>query len=176
MRKVRLFIAMSVDGYIGDRNGGVSWLNGQGEDKENIDTYSDFVKNIDTIFMGWNTYHQIVTELSPKEWVYNGFTTYVITHHKRHSAGEIHFTDENPVKLLKQLKLQDGKDIWICGGANLLRQLMDANLIDQYYISVIPTVLGGGIRLFGELDKEQKLSLVKAQNYNGIVELIYEPR
>ena len=80
------------------------------------------------------------------------------------------------MKLLKQLKLQDGKDIWICGGANLLRQLMDANLIDQYYISVIPTVLGGGIRLFGELDKEQKLSLVKTQNYNGIVELIYEPR
>lgn len=52
MRKIRLFIAMSLDGYIADRSGRVDWLNGQGNDDETIDTYSEFVKNIDTVLMG----------------------------------------------------------------------------------------------------------------------------
>ena len=63
MKKVSLFIAMSLDGYIADSNGRVDWLNGQSENEENIDTYSEFIQNIDTVIMGWNTYHQIVTEL-----------------------------------------------------------------------------------------------------------------
>lgn len=69
MKKISLFIAMSLDGYIADNNGRVDWLNGQENDSENIDVYSEFVKNIDTVIMGWNTYHQIVTELSPNDWV-----------------------------------------------------------------------------------------------------------
>lgn len=73
---------------------------------------------------------------------------------------------------MEKLKQQDGKDIWICGGANLVQQIMRADLIDRYYISIIPTLLGKGIKLFGELPKEQKLSLVRTRNYNGIVELV----
>ena len=53
---------------------------------------------------------------------------------------------------------------------------MCADLIDRYYISVIPTLLGKGIKLFGEFSTEQKLSLVQTRNYNGIVELVYEHR
>lgn len=174
MRKVVLFIAMSLDGYIADINGGVDWLNGQGDDTENEDTYSTFIKDIDTILMGWNTYYQIVTELSPSEWVYSDFTSYVITHNRSNSTEQIHFTDETPIDLLKKLKQQDGKDIWVCGGANIVQQLMTDDMIDQYYISIIPTLLGNGIRLFGTLEKESRLFLTKAQNHNGIVELIYE--
>ena len=104
MRKVSLFIAMSLDGYISDSKGGVDWLQGQGNDNENIDTYSEFVKDIDTILMGWNTYHQVVTELSPKEWGYNEFTTYVITHNEHTSSENIRFVNINPVDLVKKLK------------------------------------------------------------------------
>lgn len=176
MRKVVLFIAMSLDGYIADKNGGVDWLRGQGNDAENIDTYSQFVKDIDTVFMGWNTYHQVVTELSPTQWVYDDFTTYVFTHKELASTETIIFTNSSPADLLNKLKAQTGKDIWVCGGADLIGQLIRENLIDRYYISVIPVRLGGGIRLFGETAVSQELRLIKTQSYNGIVELIYECR
>ena len=176
MRKISLFIAMSLDGYIADNRGGVDWLKGQGNDDENVDTYSEFIKNIDTILMGWNTYHQVVTELSPKEWVYNDFTTYVITHNEHTSSEKIRFVNINPVSLVKRLKQENGKNIWICGGANLVQQLVDENLIDCYYITVIPTLLGSGIRLFENAKHEIKLKLLNTRSYNGMTDLIYTRR
>lgn len=176
MRKVSLFIAMSLDGYIADSKGGVDWLKGQGDDNENVDAYSEFVKNIDTILMGWNTYYQIVTELSPQEWVYNDFTTYVITHNEHVSSEKIQFVNINPGSLVKRLKEEDGKDIWICGGANLVQQLVNENLIDCYYITIIPTILGSGIRLFKNIKHEIELRLLNTRSYNGMTDLIYVRR
>ncbi|MCC8024392.1 MAG: dihydrofolate reductase family protein [Clostridium sp.] len=176
MKKISLFIAMSLDGYIADSKGGVDWLAGQGNDDDNIDAYSEFVKDIDTVIMGWNTYHQIVTELSPNEWVYDNVTTYVVTHNKKTSSDKIHFTGESPVELVKKLREENGKDVWICGGANLIQQLVREDLIDCYYITVIPTILGSGIRLFENADHEIKLRLLKTQTYNGMTDLIYTRR
>ncbi|MDO4438568.1 MAG: dihydrofolate reductase family protein [Eubacteriales bacterium] len=176
MKEIKLFIAMSLDGYIADSKGRVDWLAGQGNDDENIDTYSDFIKDIDTVIMGWNTYHQIVTELSPEKWVYEDLTTYVVTHRSEASSDKIHFTNENPVELVKRLQNGNGKGIWICGGANLIWQLVKENMIDNYYITVIPTILGAGISLFGEADHEIKLRLLKVQSYNGMTDLIYTRR
>ncbi len=176
MRKVTLFIAMSLDGYIADKDGGVDWLNGQEEDGENMDTYSEFIKTIDTIIMGWNTYHQVITELSPEEWVYPEQVSFVITHREIPSTERIRFTSESPCDLVKRLREEEGNGIWICGGASIVRQLMETDLIDTLHISVIPTLLGDGVRLFGPLEKEQKLRLVKTQSYNGITDLVYEKR
>lgn len=174
MRKIILFIAISLDGYIADLNGNVDWLRGEDTDSENIDTYSEFIKDIDTVIMGWNTYEQIVTELSPTEWVYSNLTTYVITHRELSSSDKIKFVSQDPCCLLQQMMFEPGKDIWICGGADIVQQLMVRDMIDKYYISIIPTLLGKGIPLFGSLKNETRLSLIKTQNYNGIVELIYE--
>ena len=176
MRNVILFIAMSLDGYIADRDGGVGWLNGQGDGGQVPDSYSEFVREIDTVLMGWNTYHQVVTELSPGEWVYGDFTTYVLTHREAESSENIRFTDEAPAALVRRLKEEPGKDIWVCGGASLVRQLMEEDLIDGYYISVIPTVLGDGIRLFPGGVGEIPLRLSRTRDYDGIVELVYERR
>ena len=175
MKKISLFIAMSLDGYIADSKGGVDWLAGQGNDN-NIDSYSEFVKDIDTVIMGWNTYYQIAAELSPKEWVYNGFTTYVVTHNPKISSDKIHFTNKNPVELLNKLREENGKGIWICGGANLIQQLVREDIIDCYYITIVPTILGSGIRLFGNADHEIKMRLLKTQSYNGMTDLIYIKR
>ena len=77
---------------------------------------------------------------------------------------------------MRELKTKEGKGIWICGGADIVQQFVQNNLIDEYYISVIPTILGSGIRLFGTLPNEIKLNLISTQTYNGIVELIYTRR
>lgn len=176
MRECVLFIAMSLDGYIADGRGGVDWLHGQGSDSENIDVYSEFIKDVDTVLMGWNPYYQITAELSPTKWIYADFMTYVFTHNETRSTENIRFTNEAPAELLKKLKSDNGKNIWICGGANLVKQLMQDDLIDRYYISVIPTLLGSGIRLFGNAEKEIKLRLLKTQTYNGITDLVYTRR
>ncbi|MCI8853192.1 MAG: dihydrofolate reductase [Lachnospiraceae bacterium] len=176
MRKIRLFIAMSLDGYLADAQGGVDWLNGQGDGEELLDSYGEFVKQVDTVVMGWNTYHQIVTELSPEEWVYGDLTSYVVTHRDCPSTEDIRFTREDPCCLVKRLQETEGKDIWICGGAKIIQQLVREDLIDEYYISVIPMLLGEGIRLFGESRRRIPLRLVKTQSYDGIMDLIYARR
>ena len=176
MRRICLFIAMSLDGYIADSQGSVDWLEGHGNDRENIDSYAVFAKNIDTVLMGWNTYHQIVTELSPNKWVYDHFTTYVFTHRERQSSEKVRFTNEQPSTLVKELLRERGKDVWICGGANIIQQLVREDVIDRYYITVVPTILGSGIRLFGRNEHEIKLRLLKTQTYDGMTDLIYEKR
>ena len=133
-------------------------------------------RDIDTVVMGWETYYQVITELSPDEWVYEDLMTYVITHREETSSEKIRFVHESPPELMKKLKELDGKDIWICGGASIARQLMQDGMIDRFYISVIPVLLGAGVRLFGELPEEQELRLMETKSYNGIVELRYEKR
>jgi len=173
---VVLFIAMSLDGYIADIHGGTGWLEGQVSGENDMVSYEEFTQNIDTVIMGANTYRQLVTELSPNEWVYSNFTSYIITHAPKKSTDKIRFTDEHPSQLVNRLKNETGKDIWICGGASIAKQLMQADLIEQYYINVIPVILGNGIRLFDNSEKELKLKLIKTRSYNGIVDLVYEKR
>lgn len=175
MRKAVLYIAMSLDGYIADKNGGVGWLSGH-NGKDSAGSYEAFAESVDTVIMGRNTYEQIVTELSPEEWVYSGMQSYVVTHRKQAAKDGILFTDESPLSLIARLKREDGKDIWICGGASLAQQAITAGLIDVYRISVIPTILGGGIRLFGETEQKRLLRLKDVRAYDGIAELIYEKR
>ena len=89
---------------------------------------------------------------------------------------EIRFVREDPRELLRRLKEEEGKDIWICGGAEVIHSLLQDGWIDEYRISVIPTILGSGISLFGTLTEEHRLRLVNRQDGNGIVELTYVPR
>ncbi len=111
-------------------------------------SYPEFIKRVDTVVMGWNTYHQIVTELSPDEWVYKRMKSYVITHQKLTGTEEIITTDQPLDELVVNLKQQEGKDIWICGG----------------------------IRLFDKEHEELKLKLMSTQSYNGMTDLVYERR
>ena len=176
MRKTILFIAMSLDGFIADKNGKVFWLAGEDANQNDMITYETFIQGVDTVIMGANTYHQLRTEISPKQWIYPTLTSYIITHQTEASTEKIRFTMEDPVALIRHLKTQLGKDIWICGGASIVNQIKQADSIDRYHINVIPTLLGTGIRLFHNTDIERKLTLLHTQSYNGIVDLVYERR
>lgn len=174
MRKTTLFIAMSLDGLIADEHGGVDWLHGHGDEPDAFDPYPEFIEHIDTVLMGWNTYHQVTTELSPTEWPYENLRTYVFTHRAIPQKAGITFTDENPSELVRHLKSEPGGGIWICGGESIVSQLMQDDLIDCFHVSVIPMLLGNGIRLFGNAFKQMRLRLTGTISYDGIVDLIYE--
>lgn len=118
MREAVLYIGMSLDGYIADRNGGVGWMRGQDPADESPGSYPEFLRTVDTVVMGRTTYHQVVTELSPGEWIYAGLHSYVLTHRPQPGPAGITFTDEAPSALIDRLKTQPGRDIWICGGGS----------------------------------------------------------
>lgn len=89
---------------------------------------------------------------------------------------DIHFTGEQPEQLVERLKSEEGKNIWICGGAEIVNQLLKVDLIDRFHIAVIPVLLGSGTRLFPESQDKKLLRLITTKQYNGICELLYEKR
>lgn len=173
-RKVILYIAMSLDGFIADVSGGVDWLKGNDEANEEIKGYKEFYESIDTIVLGRTTYDQIHDVLSPNIWPYEDKNTYVITHQPNEDKPNIHFVGETMDALIHHLRQIEGKHIWICGGAQIVQQAQAINLIDEYHITIIPRILGDGIRLFAK--DEQKLFLEKTYEYNGFVDLIYHKK
>lgn len=132
MRKIVLYIAMSLDGYIADKSGGVSWLGGDGSEPENYGSYPEFIDTVDTVILGYKTYHQIVTELSPDRWPYEGMQSYVMTHREEKDQDEVHFINVTLIDLLTKLKQEDGKAIWLCGGADIVDQALRAGIVDGF--------------------------------------------
>ena len=156
MRKTVLYIALSLDGFIADSAGGVGWLHGHDPALEE-GSYGEFAATVDTVIMGRRTYDQVRGEHRPADAAPEGVT----------------FTDEAPDKLLRRLRALPGRDIWICGGAETAMQLLRAGEIDVLRLSLIPTLLGGGRRLFGPLGREQRLRFLGCRAINGIAELTY---
>lgn len=174
MKKIILYIAVSLDGYIADRDGSVDWIKGQDDSVESEDTFTPFFDSVDTVIMGKRTYDRIVTELSPDQWPYTGASTFVITHDDKSNETEhIHFRNTPVCRLVDELRQQSGKNIWICGGAQIANQLIGADMIDTYHIAVIPVILGGGIKLFDTTEHKLDLALAGTKEYNGIIELTY---
>lgn len=176
MGKIVLYVAMSVDGYLADQRGGVDWLVGDGSEPDAPGSYPIFLDTVDAIVMGWTTYHQLVTELSPDSWPYEGRPCHVVTHRKEENQEGVFFWNGELTVLVDKLKGEHEGNIWICGGASVAGQLLKEGRIDRLWLSIIPTVLGKGVRLFPELSQELPLKLVGTEHWNGIVDLVYEKR
>ncbi|MEA4913667.1 MAG: dihydrofolate reductase family protein [Christensenella sp.] len=177
MKEVVLFIAMSLDGYIAAPDGAIDWLGGENADASDFGSYERFIAGVSDIVMGYTTYHQLATELLPGAWPYAAQKTHVLTHRVPESAPEcVSFTSEPVETLIDRLKREAGGEIWLCGGASIVHQAMQKGLIDRYHINVIPTIRGGGIRLFGALENAIPLRLISTESYNGIVDLVYAVR
>lgn len=177
MRRVVLYIAMSLDGYLADSAGGVDWLTGQDPAWEGDGGYSDFVQTVDTVIMGRRTYDQITTQLSPGVWPYEGLSAWVLTHRSApEAAGDIQFADLSLDRLAARLQALPGRDIWLCGGADLVRQALELDLIDELRLTIVPTLLGAGIPLFSGRKAPKLLELVSHRAENGMVECVYRRR
>jgi len=113
MGKLVLYLAVSVDGYLADEQGGVGWLGGDGSEPENFGSYPAFYETVEVILMGWSTYHQIVTALSPDSWPYEGRPCYVVTHRSEPDREGITFWNRPITELAGKLKEEHKGNIWI---------------------------------------------------------------
>ena len=147
-RKVILYISQSLDGFIADSKGNVDWILGNNKEYLSDYGYETFIKDIDTVILGYNTYSQIRNELSPDNWVYKDLKSYVLTSKEIKDTSNIRYVNMNIKELINKLQKEEGKNVWICGGANLVNQCVKEDLIDEYQITTVPLILGNGIRLF----------------------------
>ncbi len=168
-RKIILYIAISLDGYIADENGNVDWL----EQYANIEDtdYEEFYKTIDTVIMGRKTYDQV---LSFGKYPYQNVKSYVYSNTKIGFDENVEFTNTLPKELVRTLKKQSGKHIWLIGGADLIHHFIENNLIDEYQITILPVILGRGIPLFKSGNHRIGLELLSKKNVKDAVTLIYK--
>lgn len=172
-RKVILFISMSLDGFIATTNDDLSWLSMVEKEGEDYG-YSALNKRVDTYIVGRKTYDTVLKLTGGKFPPAEMHTCYVITHQSRKNENGITFYNGNIEELIHRLKSQKGKDIYCDGGGQIVKLFMEKNLIDEYIISVIPTILGDGKRLFIGGTKAIKLK-AKASKYfdTGLIQLRY---
>lgn len=174
LRRIKLFIAMSLDGYIADVDGNINFLNNLPQ-AEPDHTYENFIKEIDTVILGSTTYLQIINELSPNDYPYKNMTSYVLTSQKNLLAKEkVTFINQEVTSLISELKEQEGDDIWLVGGSSIINPLITADLIDDYYISIAPVLLGEGISLFTEKKQLTNLHLVRQVTLNSMIHTHYQ--
>jgi dihydrofolate reductase len=171
-RKVILYIATSLDGYIAKPNDDLSFLSIVQKDGEDYG-YADFVNSVDTVILGRKTYEWIMTQVS--EFPHADKNSYVITRTPRPSINKTNFYTGDLNDLVLRLKREPGKNIFIDGGAEIVNELLRQNLIDEFIISVIPVLVGNGTRLFKEGLPEQKLKLVATKQFDtGLMQLHYK--
>jgi dihydrofolate reductase len=172
-RKIVLYIALSLDGFIARMDGSVDWLLGESQDPD-VDTgYPDFLATVDTILMGWTTYYQLITELSPDQWVYEGKQCYVASTRPHEKQEHVEIISGDIPQFTHHLLERPGKDIWLVGGSELVAPFIEEDLIDEYILTFIPTLLGSGIPLFKGSTRPINLHLKDTRSFDGMVQLIY---
>ncbi|CUP98688.1 MULTISPECIES: dihydrofolate reductase family protein [Clostridium] len=170
--KIILNLAISLDGYIADEEGGFDWIVGDGSDtlntKNKID-FDKFLEGIDVVVMGRNCYNQnFHNEYKDKD-------VYIATSDDIEDYENYHFIKGDICKQISDLK-EEGKNIFLFGGGKMIDPFIKDDIIDEYIIGIIPTILGKGRRLF--LGNNPKIDL-KLQQYSvedGIVVMRYSKR
>ncbi|MCC6675546.1 MAG: dihydrofolate reductase [Phycisphaerales bacterium] len=176
MTLLRVYIAMSLDGYIADSAGGVDWLNPYFCPE--ID-FMGFAKTIGATVWGRKTFDQARQR---GEYHQESGRVVVMTHRPLPQdvpAGIEAFAGDvrELAARLKQELAGTGKDIWIGGGGESIVPFHEARLIDRWEISIIPVLLGEGLPLFPKRGPGVEGLTVKRHRAlsNGIIEVHYEP-
>lgn len=194
MRKLKLQVQMSVDGYIAETNGKTDWMIWNwGEewtwDDELKKYFNDLTASVDCILLSRKMAeegfiaHWAKTAENPNGPQY-GFAKNITDAHKVVFSRTLDKSKWNNTDIargglageINKLKNQKGKDIIVYGGATFVSSLIKERLIDEFYLFVNPTALGNGMTIFKELDSKRNLTLIKSKSYDcGIVVLKYIP-
>jgi dihydrofolate reductase len=172
-RKIIVYIATSVDGYIARPDGNVDWLNrprppgnyGMGE----------FFKSIDTILWGAKTFG-VGQEHGSAGGYGSKIKNYVFTHKPPKSQPKgVEFVNEPIEQFAPRLRATPGKDIWMMGGGEIIASFLDSGEIDEFLIHVIPTFIGEGVPLVAPRHRSIEMKLLSVKDYpDGVVRLHYE--
>ncbi len=168
MRKVVLFIATSLDGYIARSTGAVDWLF-----TDQDYSYTPFFSNVSTVLMGRKTYEQILTF---EHYPYQGVEGFVFSRSRAHQRDQnvTFIAPDLPTFIAHLQKEVTGKDLWLVGGADLIQAFLIYNLIDEFVISIHPIILGEGIPLFKAPLPRQNLTLKRTQSFEtGLLQVTY---
>lgn len=181
MRKIILCLAISFDGFIEGPNGEIDWIV---FDSEGGSDLTDFIQEIDTVLYGRISYEMwgnpALTDSSSEfeknfYGALNKMDRYVFSKSKQQFDGSPTVVKSHIPELIKKLKQQPGKNIWLYGGAALISTFMNLNLIDEFRIAVMPVILGQGKPLFKEIENRLKLKLVETKTSKaGVLGIRYE--
>jgi dihydrofolate reductase len=169
MRKVILQLAVSLDGFIEGPNGEYDWcLTDQDYGM------ADFLQRVDAMFIGRKSYELTQTMGEEAMAPFAHLKYYVFsTTLSSVSPGAV-LINGNIETEVKRIKEENGKDIWLFGGAALTDSLLQLGLVDEIQLAVHPLILGGGKPLFRQLDKRVPLTLLHTKSYSsGLVSLTY---
>lgn len=165
-RKVVLFIASSLDGFIAGSRHEIDWLF-----TDQDYGFTPFDESVDTVVMGYRTYQLSVTFPT---WPHPGKKVYVLTRKKRKIDSRVTFVRQVS-GLVKKLKQEKGKHIWLVGGGQINGLLLNRGEIDELILSIHPVVLGKGIPLFSRVKNRHEFKVVKVQSFGtGLVQVHYE--
>ena len=161
MRKVTFGVANSLDNFIARKDGAVDWLMWS---DEAASVMKDFWKKIDTILMGRKTYEIALTHTKGKKNPYPGIKTYVFSRTLK-TGEDVEMITENAAEFVRDLKNKEGKEICLMGGGDFARSLFEAGLIDEIGFNIHPVLLGTGIPLFLEMNRQIDLELIESKPF-----------
>ena len=167
-RRLRYQVAVSLDGFIADANGGYDWIvHDPGIDFKAL--YAQF----DTVVMGRKTFDLMASQ--GESGALPGMEVIVFSRTLPAAKRKgVTITSDDPAETIKELKKQPGRDIWLFGGGVLFRSLLDAGVVDTVEIAVMPVLLGSGIPLLPPgAPAELTLADRKVLPRTGIVALAY---
>ncbi|HEX7366350.1 MAG TPA: dihydrofolate reductase family protein [Pelobium sp.] len=171
-RKVILYIATSLDGYIAKRDGDLGFLSLVEQNGQDYG-YAEFIKTVDTVIVGRKTYDKVIA--MGYNFPHVDKNCYILTRTSKEGIGAVKFYTGDVKTLVEKLKSENGKTIFCDGGAETATELIKNDLIDEYIISVIPILLGDGISLFKDGRPEQQLELISTKQFEkGLAQLHYQ--
>jgi dihydrofolate reductase len=188
MRKLKLQVQMTVDGYIGRPNGETDWVTSLWT--QDINKYVQEITDlVDCIILGrklaegfiphWATVAANPDDpefASGKQFTDIPKVVFTKTLNKSKWDNTV-LAKGSLVDEITRLKKQSGKDIIAYGGATFVSALIKHGLIDEFHLFINPTAIGNGMPIFNELDSKKNLTLVKSTSFDcGIVVLHYEPK
>lgn len=165
MRKVILAAGITLDGYVARPDGAIDYLV---MTKEGSAVMSKFFSTIDAMVMGRKTYEAAMAMMGG---VYEppGPRTESYVFSRRQPPGErggVIFTNESPAAWLRKIRKRRGKHIWHAGGGELARSFLEADLVDEMFLGVVPILLGSGIPMFPAGFPQRDFVLVENRTYS----------